>query len=353
MSPDATRAPPTPSTARNATCTIRPGRDQRDRADHELDKRRRRHGAEQRRVGGGPRDQVPRRLAVEGAQPQPEQPGGQLAPGGEHDPLGRAERAKRTRPTSWSLDGREEGDLLQSDVIVRFKRKPLIRTDAYCSVQMSAVSANKYDRGGGPGRPPREALYERLHVQIRELRERLGGLPSPLEARDIWRGIWLEEAHHSTAIEGNTLVLNQVAQLLKEGRAVGNKELREYMEVQGYGNAADWVYSQGVEPGEWTGEAPLTITDLRHVHKLVMDLVWDVAPHPQATDRERPRIIPALIAEWLDEVALIPTAEPLHFPEALARLHARFERIHPFLDGNGRTGRLVLNLLLGRLGYPP
>ena len=218
---------------------------------------------------------------------------------------------------------------------------------------MSAVSANKYDRGGGPGRPPREALYERLHVQIRELRERLGGLPSPLEARDIWRGIWLEEAHHSTAIEGNTLVLNQVAQLLKEGRAVGNKELREYMEVQGYGNAADWVYSQGVEPGEWTGEAPLTITDLRHVHKLAMDLVWDVAPHPQATDRERPRIIPALIAEWLDEVALIPTAEPLHFPEALARLHARFERIHPFLDGNGRTGRLVLNLLLGRLGYPP
>ena len=238
---------------------------------------------------------------------------------------------------------------------------------------MSAVSANKYDRGGGPGRPPREALYERLHVQIRELRERLGGLPSPLEARDIWRGIWLEEAHHSTAIEGNTLVLNQVAQLLKEGRAVGNKELREYMEVQGYGNAADWVYSQGVEPGEWTGEAPLTITDLRHVHKLVMDLVWDVAPHPQATDREKPGSfrehdiepfpggmtpppfpdVPALIAEWLDEVALIPTAEPLHFPEALARLHARFERIHPFLDGNGRTGRLVLNLLLGRLGYPP
>jgi hypothetical protein len=236
---------------------------------------------------------------------------------------------------------------------------------------MSAVSANKYDRGGGPGRPPREALYERLHVQIRELRERLGGLPSPLEARDIWRGIWLEEAHHSTAIEGNTLVLNQVAQLLKEGRAVGNKELREYMEVQGYGNAADWVYSQGVEPGEWTGEAPLTITDLRHVHKLAMDLVWDVAP--QATDRERPGSfrehdfepfpggmtpppfpdVPALIAEWLDEVALIPTAEPLHFPEALARLHARFERIHPFLDGNGRTGRLVLNLLLGRLGYPP
>jgi fido (protein-threonine AMPylation protein) len=63
--------------------------------------------------------------------------------------------------------------------------------------------------------------------------------------------------------------------------------------------------------------------------------------------------VPHQIAEWLEEVALIREAEPLRFPEALARVHARFEQIHPFLDGNGRAGRLVLNLLLGRLGYPP
>ena len=69
-----------------------------------------------------------------------------------------------------------------------------------------------------------------------------GGLPSPLEAEGIWRGIWLEEAHHSTAIEGNTLVLKQVEVLLAEGRAVGNKELSEYLEVRGYATAADWVY---------------------------------------------------------------------------------------------------------------
>jgi Fic family protein len=194
-----------------------------------------------------------------------------------------------------------------------------------------------------------------------------------LEAKDIWHGIWLEEAHHSTAIEGNTLVLKQVELLLSEGRAVGNKELREYMEVQGYGNAADWVYSHGLDPGEWTSDGALTLTDLRHVHKLAMDLVWDVAPHPQATDRERPGSfrehdiepfasgmqpppfpeVPPLVAEWLSEVEAVRTVDPLRFPEALARIHARFEQIHPFLDGNGRTGRLILNLLLGRLGYPP
>jgi hypothetical protein len=66
----------------------------------------------------------------------------------------------------------------------------------------------------GRGRPPRYVVYGRLEVQIAELREKLGGLPAPLEAEGIWRGIWLEEAHHSTAIEGNTLVLRQVEQLL-------------------------------------------------------------------------------------------------------------------------------------------
>ncbi|MGI9000654.1 MAG: hypothetical protein ACR2GH_03205 [Pseudonocardia sp.] len=63
------------------------------------------------------------------------------------------------------------------------------------------------------GWPPRLEVYQRLDVQIAELRQRLGGLPNPQEAADIWRGIWFEEAHHSTAIEGNTLVLRQVEQL--------------------------------------------------------------------------------------------------------------------------------------------
>ena len=76
-------------------------------------------------------------------------------------------------------------------------------------------------------------VYRQLDIQVTELRERMGGLPSPVEAADIWRGIWYEEAHHSTALEGNTLVLKQVERLLDEGRAVGNKELPEYMEVRG------------------------------------------------------------------------------------------------------------------------
>lgn len=223
------------------------------------------------------------------------------------------------------------------------------------------------------GRPTRAAVYERLRVQIGELRDRLGGLPPPGEADEIWRGIWLEEAHHSTAIEGNTLVLKQVEQLLEEGRAVGNKELREYMEVRGYADAANWVYGQALNPGAWSSGELLSLTELRHIHRLALTPPWDVAPHPSAGYRERPgsfrehdiRPFPggmrpppwpevsAMVTDWISEVQALGREDEGIEPEALAKVHARFEQIHPFLDGNGRTGRLVLNLLLVRLGYPP
>src|SRR5918996_574676 len=145
-----------------------------------------------------------------------------------------------------------------------------------------------FSSGGRRGRPPREAVYQRLDTEIAELWQRLRGLPSPVEAEGIWRGIWFEEAHHSTAIEGNTLVLKQVEALLSEGRAVGNKELSEYLEVRGYATAADWVYGHGIQPGEWSEGKLVSLADVRHVHSLAMTPVWDVAPHPQATDREGP-----------------------------------------------------------------
>jgi hypothetical protein len=223
------------------------------------------------------------------------------------------------------------------------------------------------------GRPSRAAVYGRLGVQIGELRERLGGLPSPLEAEGIWRGIWLEEAHHSTAIEGNTLVMKQVEALLGEGRAVGNKELSEYLEVRGYATAADWVYGHGLQPGAWSDGQLISLAEVRHVHALAMTPVWDVAPHPQATEREGPgsfrehdiepfpggmqpppwNDVPALMRDWVNDASKLRHADEASIAEVLAILHARFEQIHPFLDGNGRAGRLILNLLCVRLGIPP
>ena len=220
------------------------------------------------------------------------------------------------------------------------------------------------------GRPTREAVYRRLDTQIEELWVRMGGLPSPVEAAAIWKDIWYAEAHHSTALEGNTLVRRQVEELLAEGRAVGEKQLSEYMEVRGYADAATWVYGHAHAPS--TTDSLLTLTEVRHVHTAAMTPVWNVSPHPDASDREGPGafrehdihpfpagmtpptwpLVPSHMDAWVADVnTLVPRADD--FPEHLARIHCRFEQIHPFLDGNGRTGRLVLNLVLVRLGYPP
>lgn len=230
------------------------------------------------------------------------------------------------------------------------------------------------------GRPSRAVVYARLEHALDELWGRLGGLPTPQEAQYVWSDIWHLEAHHSTALEGNTLVLREVEALLERGRAVGAKPLAEYMEVKGYGDAAQWVYAQALDPGAWSGAELLTFTEVREVHHRVMSPVWGVSPHPDATDAEAPgsfrrhdirpfsggmtppawNVVPSELETWLKSVnALARTnlrgagddSAPL--PEVLARVHLEFEAIHPFLDGNGRTGRLLLNLILVRMGYPP
>ena len=223
------------------------------------------------------------------------------------------------------------------------------------------------------GRPTRQTVYTRLDEAIEDLRSRLGGLPLPAEAEAIWDDLWHQEAHHSTALEGNTLILNEVRKLLDEGRAVGSKELKEYMEVIGYGAAAKWVYGQAMEPGDWTTGDLLTIQEVRTVHYEAMTPVWGVAPHPNATPGETPGNwrqhdiqpfpegmtpppfpeVDHRMADWVAQVNRLREPSEAPFPERLAKIHNDFEQIHPHLDGNGRAGRLLLNLLLVRLGYPP
>lgn len=222
------------------------------------------------------------------------------------------------------------------------------------------------------GRPSRSAILAAVDEGVEEL-DRIGGLPTPLENQDIWGDIWKEESHHSTAIEGNTLLLRQVQLLLDTGKVTGPpKDLSEILEVQAYAEAAKWVYEQALPGGDWEPSARISLTEVREIHRLVVEPVWRHFPPDDLQPGEGPggfRLhdirafsggmtpppfpeVPALVADWVAS-ADAPTADGSHVIEAVAALHARFEQIHPFRDGNGRTGRLLLNLLLVRSGYPP
>lgn len=225
------------------------------------------------------------------------------------------------------------------------------------------------------GRPSREQVFAAFNRALNDLWA-VGGLPVPLEAEGIWEGVLHEETHHSTAIEGNTLVLRQVKALLEQGRAVGNKELREYLEIEGYADAANWVYTQAIrrtwDDTSGSNPARISMRELREVHRRTVQPAWSLFPPDPIREGEGPGAfrqsevqalrpgltphmaveVPALVTDWLDKVNS-PWSQDQHFVETLAGFHAEFERIHPFRDGNGRVGRLLLNLLLVRHGAPP
>src|SRR5262249_24754910 len=200
-----------------------------------------------------------------------------------------------------------------------------------------------------------------LAFMVEEMRARLGGLPTPEKADAIWTDIWYHEAHSSTALEGNTLVRREVEALLNEGKAVGSKELKDYLEVSGYATAARWVYSQASGNGGWGSGRVMTLPQGRHGHPPVRTPGLGAAPHPDADDNEGPgnwrrhdinpfgggmkppdhTQIPALIRDWVDGLSSA-SRDQAPIGELLARHHAAFERIHPFLDGNGRVGRLLM-----------
>jgi hypothetical protein len=226
----------------------------------------------------------------------------------------------------------------------------------------------------GRGRPSRAFILEQVDLGMSDL-ARAGGLPSADENDQIWRDIWFEEAHNSTAMEGNTLVLKEVKTLLDEGRPVGNKELCEYLDVQGYAQAAQWVYAQAnVSEGDWGRSGSISKAEVREAHRLALGLVWgvcppddppldpgehagnwrrhDIRPFPEGMTPPPWPDVDAAVSDWLSDAALRP-ADDEHVLVYLARMHNGFERIHPFRDGNGRVGRLILNLMLVRNGYPP
>lgn len=207
------------------------------------------------------------------------------------------------------------------------------------------------------GRPSLIELLGVLDEHVRLLRDQMGGLPRAVEADQILRQIWVDDVHNSTAIEGNTMTRAQVEDLVERRQASG--DLVENLEVEGYARAADWAYQHAQD---YRG-VPVGV--LSELHKLAIGPTWAVDP-PATRDQPgawraggvkiravqvpMPALIPAELDTWSRSSADLASRHPLVHA---AHHHAWFERIHPFVDGNGRVGRLVLNFMLLQHGYPP
>lgn len=173
----------------------------------------------------------------------------------------------------------------------------------------------------------------------------------------------IEWTHHSTAIEGNTLTLQETAVVLKHGITVGGKPLKELLEVVDHKKAIDLVETLA------HARRPLTEEDVKEIHRLVLAGIDDAHAGRYRAVQVRiggsqylpppagqvPRRMKQLF-EWL-EVAEVPDRfgfdANLHPVYAAAKAHLELAAIHPFVDGNGRTARLLQNLLLKRRGFPP
>lgn len=200
-----------------------------------------------------------------------------------------------------------------------------------------------------PGMDDPRSAVARKKAELDRLLGRTTGALSNLEhAHD------LELTYTSNAIEGNTLSAAETTLVIEQGITVGGKPLKDHLEALDHFDALRYVRALAREA------APLGESDIRNLHRLVMqrsnpDIAGRYADQGRfvLTDHGRhafpsPAEVPALMGDFARWLGTAPVT-----PETAFAAHRRLVDIHPFNDGNGRTARLLMNLVLLRGGYPP
>lgn len=192
-----------------------------------------------------------------------------------------------------------------------------------------------------------------MFKEIDALKDKLNHL-RPLTQGELERlrdEFMVEYTYNSNAIEGSTLTLRETA-LVLEGVTVDTKPLKEHLEAVGHRDA--FLYVQQLI----TDKASLSERTIKEIHSLVLiDRPNDKGIYRRIPVRimgayhEPPQ--PYLVPVQMEQLLAEKDMENLHPIEHAALFHLKFEGIHPFIDGNGRTGRLIMNFMLMQNGYLP
>lgn len=171
------------------------------------------------------------------------------------------------------------------------------------------------------------------------------------EAARLNEEFTVEYTYNSNAIEGNTLTLRETDMVLR-GLTIDQKPLKDHLEAVGHKEAFDFVCDLVKE------QTPMSEKIIKQIHYLVLaDKKEDRGVYRRVPVRimgaQHEPVQPYLIASGMEQLMIDFANSTEHLITKLARFHIEFEGIHPFIDGNGRTGRLLVNLELMKAGYPP
>lgn len=195
-----------------------------------------------------------------------------------------------------------------------------------------------------------DALLQSIASRKAEL-DRLRPL-SAAALRHLQKHYDVELTYTSNAIEGNTLTLRETAEVIEHGITVGGKRLKEHLEAVDHYDAVLWMRMIAAQP------TPIGESVVRELHRRIIARSEPEIAGVYSTHARRiagspvvfpnPVKIPDLMRDF---GRTLEQAAPL--PLVAFAAHFRLVAIHPFSDGNGRTVRLLMNLILLRFGYPP
>jgi len=194
-----------------------------------------------------------------------------------------------------------------------------------------------------------ESLLDIIDRKMKELETR-----RPLTEGEVERlreQFVVEYTYNSNAIEGNTLTLRETDLVLR-GLTIGQKPLKDHMEAVGHKEAFEFV-SELVKD-----KVPMSESIIKQIHYLVLaDKKDDRGVYRRVPVRimgaQHEPVQPYLIQPKMEQLLIDFAESTEHIVTKLARFHIEFEGIHPFIDGNGRTGRLLVNMEFMKVGFPP